>query len=106
MNEKPRATFADYHAAVQRYVGAIDKVLATGRAATDRSDQFYRTRGREPGFGERALTAGTLPARQREIHRRLIELNTQLYDHLLSPPPPAKIPVRAAARAVGNRNRI
>lgn len=110
MSNPPDPTLADYCATVDKFIGAIDRVLAEGRAAVARGDEFLRVHGIEPGSGEKALTAASLPAADREVHRRLIELTEDLYHRHLAPPPPAPEPPAnrpsAAARALGQRTRI
>jgi hypothetical protein len=107
MNEKRKPTLTDYCEAMRRYLAAIDKVLSDGRVTQERIDAFYRTHDLVPGFGEKALTSAALPPSQRETHRRLIELNTGLYQrgllrHTLKP----RMSAPAAIRALGHRHRL
>lgn len=106
MNDQPDPTLADYCATVDRFIGAIDHVLATGRRAQLRTDDFYRRHNLEPGFGAQALNATSLPAGEQEIHQRIITLTEELYGRHLSPVPVVKSHSSVARRALSHRTRI
>jgi hypothetical protein len=106
MNEENEPTLADYCATVDRFIGAIDHVLATGRRAQRRTEEFYRRHNLAPGFGAQALNAATLPTSEREIHQRIIALTESLYRQHLSPVPVPMSHPSTASRALGQRTRI
>lgn len=106
MNDKSDPTFADYCATVDKFIGAIDGVLAAGRRAQIRTEEFYRRHNLEPGFGAQALRAATLPAGEQEIHQRIITLTEELYGRHLSPVPVVKSHSSVARRALSHRTRI
>ncbi len=107
MDDQPAATWADYRAAVTRFVTAIDSVLEEGRATEMRYQNFCRQHGITPGSGADILTSEALSPRQRYIHGRMLALTENLYRTLLSRTPerPRTLP-STASRALGSRSRI
>ncbi|PTY07819.1 hypothetical protein DB347_06230 [Opitutaceae bacterium EW11] len=101
------ATWADYRAAVSRFLEALDRVLENGNAAQRRYEEFCRAHGIQIGGAEEKLTAETLPAPQRNLHARLLQLTQQLYDSELGPSAKPRPPlVTTANRALRSHNRI
>jgi hypothetical protein len=107
MSQKFPSTWADYGAAVTRFIDAIDSLLEQGRVAQSRYDQIFRPLELRTGSRSDLPTEDMLPPGQQHIQRRLIQLTEDLYSTLLGPLPkqPAML-ASSAARALGNRNRI
>lgn len=106
MNE-PTPTLSDIER-VQTQIAGMDALLAAGKAAMARVDQFYRQHDLVPGFGEKGLQGGDVPQQHRVIFARILAEFPVIEQRIEEMDPrsarPAPVPVRA--RAVGSRYRI
>lgn len=110
MTTPQESTWEDYSAAVSRFIASLDTVLAHGDRAQQRMAEFYRCHGIEPGSGEAALTAPTLPPAEREANRRLLDLRAALARAARQPRPDGDTPEALLARgphvAEAHRDRL
>lgn len=93
---------------VNALIAQMDGMLAQGREAMERLDQFYHEHGLTPGFGKNELLSDKVPDRHRTIFARLLAEFTNIEQRIEEFDPSSKknAPVPVSARAVGNRYRI
>ncbi len=126
MTDQPEPTLTDYCTTVDRMVAAIETVLETGRAAQRRVENYCRARGIDLAAAAPALTAESVPPRQRHMNQVLLQAIADCEPgHPLSSaapvsaaplPPPAAATAShpstelsrpsIAARAIAHRHRI
>lgn len=95
-------------ARVQAQIAQMDALLAAGKAAVARVDQFYAAHGIQPGMGAQRLQSEDVPERHRIIFARLLAEFSKIEQRIEEFDPTSKTPapVSVSARAVGNRYRI
>ncbi len=93
---------------VQALISQMDAMLAQGREAMERLDQFYHVRGLTPGFGKKELLSEKVPDRHRTIFAKLLAKVARIDQEIdeIDPRKSTPAPIAATARAVGNRFRI
>lgn len=94
---------------IQERIAAMDALLAQGRAAMAKVDQFYREHDLVPGVGEQVLTSSeSVPPQHRHIFRKLLAELSQIEQRIeeFDPASTKPSPVPVSTRAIGNRYRI
>lgn len=93
---------------VNALIAQMDGMLAQGREAMERLDEFYREHGLTPGFGKNELLSDKVPDRHRTIFAKLLAKVARIDQEIdeMDPRKTTPAPVAASARAAGSRFRI
>ncbi|GEP43710.1 hypothetical protein [Brevifollis gellanilyticus] len=92
----------------EELIARMDALLAKGREAMDRVDQFYTETGLVQGIGAKTLLGDEVPEEDRVIFARLLT-ELEIMEQRIAQIETAITPVArvsVSARAVGNRYRI
>ncbi len=92
----------------EELITRMDALLAKGREAMERVDQFYTETGLVPGIGAKMLLGDEIPEEDRVIFARLLT-ELEIMEQRIAQIEAASTPVArvsVSARAVGNRYRI
>jgi len=94
---------------LQQRIAAMDSLMAEGKAAMAKVNQFYREHDLVPGLGEKVLTSSEMvPPEHRHIFRKLLAELSQIEQRIeeFNPASTKPSPVPVSTRAIGNRYRI
>jgi|GEM_PF-1714935 len=95
-------------AGVNALISHMDAMLAQGRGAVERLDEFYRVRGLTPGFGKKELLSERVPDRHRTIFAKMLARVARIDQEIdeIDPRMTTPAPIAASTRAAGSRFRI
>ena len=93
---------------IQAQIQRMDELLALGRTAKAKVDDFYKEHNIVPGIGEFSLLSPPVPERHRAIFSKMLAEFDNIDRRIdeFSPESTRPAPIAVSARAVGNRYRI
>jgi len=93
---------------IQAQIERMDALLALGKEALTKIDQFYQEHAIEPGIGVKTLLGDAVPEQHRVIFARILAEFPMIDQRIdeMEPRSPQPAPVPARTRAVGSRYRI